>query len=324
MKPPVFILGSPRSGTTLLYHMLLSAGGFAVYRSETHAFNLIALKFGNLGVAENKQRLLQRWLRSKFFQVSGLDAGEIQRKIMDECRSGGDFLRILMGEIARKQGVDRWADCTPEHLLYLREIKRELPDALVIHIIRDGRDVALSYAKQKWIHPLPWDKNQDVLVAGLHWEWMVRKGRVGGREIAPDYVEMHFEDLVNQPQVVLARLGEFIHHDLDYERIKKVSIGSVNSPNTSFESRAKEDFHPVGRFRGQLGEKDLARLEALIGGSLQEFGYALATPEEKRKNGFEVSRMQASYRMLFETKQWLKSNTPLRRLVSTALMDGES
>jgi hypothetical protein len=324
MKPPVFILGSPRSGTTLLYHMLLSAGGFAVYRSETHVFNLIALKFGNLSLAENKQRLLQQWLRSRFFKVSGLDAGEIQSKIMDGCRSGGDFLRIIMEEVARKQGVDRWADCTPEHLLYLREIKKELPDALVIHIVRDGRDVALSYAKQRWIQPLPWDKKKDIQVAGLYWEWIVQKGREGGREIAPDYVEMHFEDLVNQPKVTLARLGEFIHHDLDYERIKKVGIGSVSSPNTSFESKTKENFHPVGRFREQFAQEDLARLETLIGGSLQEFGYALATPEEKRKNGFEVARMRGSYRMLFETKQWLKSNTALRRVVSTALMHEEA
>ena len=36
---PVFVVGSPRSGTTLLYHMLLSAGRFAIYRAETHVFN---------------------------------------------------------------------------------------------------------------------------------------------------------------------------------------------------------------------------------------------------------------------------------------------
>ena len=63
---------------------------------------------------------MEIWLRSKLFRVSGLDAGEISAKIMAECRSGGDFLRIVMGEVARKQGVGRWADCTPEHLLYMR------------------------------------------------------------------------------------------------------------------------------------------------------------------------------------------------------------
>src|SRR5713226_775192 len=147
-KAPVFVLGCPRSGTTVLYHMLLSSGGFAVYRAESNVFNLLVPRFGNLSSAANRQKLMEYWIRSKLFRASGLDAREINAKIMAECQSGGDFLRIVMEETARKQGASRWADCTPDHLLYIPEIKRELPDALIIHIIRDGRDVALSYVKQ--------------------------------------------------------------------------------------------------------------------------------------------------------------------------------
>ena len=44
-KAPVFVLGCPRSGTTVLYHMLLSAGGFAVYRAESNVFNLLVPRF---------------------------------------------------------------------------------------------------------------------------------------------------------------------------------------------------------------------------------------------------------------------------------------
>src|ERR1700730_18323820 len=71
---PVFVLGSPRSGTTLLYHMLLSSGGFAVYRSETHVFNMLETAYGDLGNASNKRKLMKAWLGSKLFRVSGLDA----------------------------------------------------------------------------------------------------------------------------------------------------------------------------------------------------------------------------------------------------------
>jgi len=53
MKPPVFIVGSPRSGTTLLYHMLLSAGGFAVYLTESKVFDLVFPQFPNLNSPEN-------------------------------------------------------------------------------------------------------------------------------------------------------------------------------------------------------------------------------------------------------------------------------
>src|SRR5579862_9542720 len=122
-KAPVFVLGCGRSGTTLLYHMLLSAGGFAVYRSESNAINLLEPRFGDLSIKRNKEKLMRAWLASKLFERSGLEAQAIKLKVLAECQNGGDFLRIVMGEIARQQKVDRWADCTPEHLLHLRRIK---------------------------------------------------------------------------------------------------------------------------------------------------------------------------------------------------------
>src|SRR5438067_1476877 len=116
---PVFVLGCVRSGTTLLYHMLLSAGGVAVYRAESNAINLLEPRFGDLSVRRNKEKLMEALLNSKLFRVSGLHAESIRAKVIAECKNGGDFLRIVMGEVARSQNVSRWADCTPEHLLYL-------------------------------------------------------------------------------------------------------------------------------------------------------------------------------------------------------------
>ncbi len=61
---PVFVVGSPRSGTTLLYHMLLSAGGFARYRAETHVFNTLAPRFGHLRRERDVAEALRTWLAS--------------------------------------------------------------------------------------------------------------------------------------------------------------------------------------------------------------------------------------------------------------------
>ncbi len=195
-KAPVFVLGCGRSGTTLLYHMLLSAGGFAIYRAESNAINLLEPRFGNLSSRRNKERLMDAWLASKLFDRSGLDAGMIKARMMAECRNGGDFLRILMGEIARSQHVERWAECTPEHLLHLPRIKETIPEALIIHIIRDGRDVALSNAKLGYVRRAWWDRSPNVLACGLYWEWIVRKGRVDGSKLGADYTEVRVEDFI--------------------------------------------------------------------------------------------------------------------------------
>ena len=312
-RAPVFVLGCPRSGTTVLYHMLLSAGDFAVYRAESNVFNLLVPRFRGLRSATHRKKLLNTWLKSKLFRVSGLDAREISGRIMAECRGGGDFLRIVMEEIARKQGTARWADCTPDHLLYMEEIKRQIPEALFIHIIRDGRDVALSYARQGWSYPLPWDRRQRVGVAGLYWEWAVRKGREQGRRLGADYREVRFEDLVANPRPTISRLGEFIEHDLNYDRIQRNAIGSVRQPNTSFAAASNESFDPVARWRTKMSVEQAAAFETLVGDFLEELGYELAS-EGQRKASVRASQLRKTYLAWFEAKHRMKA-TPLGRLV---------
>src|SRR5258708_24263402 len=107
-KAPVFVLGCPRSGTTVLYHMLLSAGNFAVYRAESNVFSVLQPRFGNLSFASNRQHLLRMWLKVRLFQSTGVEAENISPKIMRDFHSAGDFLRIVMEETAPHQGMERW------------------------------------------------------------------------------------------------------------------------------------------------------------------------------------------------------------------------
>ena len=322
-QAPVFVVGSPRSGTTLLYHMLLSAGGFAVYRSETNAFNILETHFGPLASVENRRRLMDSWLRSKLFRVSGLDAEQIRARVLEPgCRNGGDFLRIVMGEVARRQNVERWADCTPEHALYVSRIKETIPDALVIHIIRDGRDVALSMSRLAFPRTLPWDRERRLVVAGLYWGWMVRHARRSGRTLGRDYLEVRFEELVSHPRETLLSLSRFIGQDLDYDRILEVGIGSVSDPNSSFKAGGRGGgFQPVGRWREALDPAGLQALEDCVGGLLEALGYEPANPGEARSRRPRPLVMRAVYRMFFGSKLCLKRYTPLARLCGSKDID---
>ena len=298
----------------MLYHMLLSAGGFANYRSESNVFNLLSPKFSGMRSIADRKALLDVWLKSILFRVSGLDRDAIAKKIISHCNSAGEFLQMVMQEVAHAQGAARWAECTPEHILFMQEIKQQIPDALFIHIVRDGRDVALSYARQGWSHPLPWDRNDRLGVAGLYWEWLVRKGREQAKELGPDYCEIRFEDLIAKPQETLAELGSFIDHDLNYEAIQRAGIGAVTEPNTSFSVERRASFNPVGRWKTTITAEEIAALEELVGSLLTLLGYELSSTV-KRGGKFHAARMRAIYLPMFEAKQWAKTKTPLGRLV---------
>jgi hypothetical protein len=313
-KAPVFVLGCPRSGTTLLYHMLLSAGNFVVYRSESQVFNLLEPRFGDLSIMRNKRKLLATWESSDLFQKTGLTEAQVEQEVLANCQNAGDFLRIVMEAMARVQGVERWAECTPEHLLSLPRIKQTIPNALVIHIIRDGRDVALSMEKQKWIRPFPWDQGKGVLVAALYWEWIVRKGREQGEALGSDYREVHYEDLVTNPRETLAQLGDFVEQELDYDHIQQVGIGSVSKPNSSFKAEpGSGEFKPVARWKTSLSGDRLRDLDCLLGGTLKELGYAVENAAAEAPNRGALERMRGLYHAYFENKHMLKTKTPLGR-----------
>jgi hypothetical protein len=310
----VFVVGSPRSGTTLLYHMLLSAGGFASYHTEADVFNMLVPRFGDLSVRRHREALLAEWLPSEFFRRSGLDPEPFRTKVLERCESGGDFLRLLMESIAERQQVDRWAECTPENLLYVHDIKRTIPDAIFVHIVRDGRDVALSIARQGWIGRRSRTDEGRVLRSGLYWEWMVRRGRESLRHYAGDVLEIRYERLITRPDETLAHLGSFIDHDLSYERIKDVAVGTVGKPNTSFpDENGRRAGDPVGRWRSIFSPGALAKFERATGPLLVELGYPLESQAQARDTARSVVATRALAHRYFDSRYWLKTRTPLGR-----------
>jgi len=311
---PVFVVGSPRSGTTLLYDMLLSSGHFAVYLTESNVFSVLAQRFGDLSLVANRRKLLRVWLASKLYRASGLQAQLIEKRILEDCSSYGDFLRITMEEIARSQNLPRWAENTPEHILYLPVIKAAIPNALVVHMIRDGRAVALSLDRRpdRGIQGLPWDRQRNLMVQALYWEWIVRRGRGNLEQLGHDYIEIKFEDLVGNPREVLSRLGDFISCELDYDRIQKIGYGSVAKPNTSFKQESQDAcFDPVSRWRKAYSPEELATVEGLVGDYLKELGYPLLTSPAPSAS---LRTMRARYETYFSARFKIKTSSIFKKL----------
>jgi hypothetical protein len=294
--------------------MLLSAGNFAVYRAESQVFNILEPRFGDLSSPKHRRAMLSAWYKSPLFAKTGLAREDVEGPVMDACRNGGDFLRTYMETMARQQHVERWADCTPEHLLYLKRIKQTIPDALIIHVLRDGRDVSLSLEKQGWIRPFKWHRDAGLPVAAVYWDWIVRRGRTQGLKLGADYLEVQYENLVQTPEAALEQIGAFVAQPLDYGHIQKIGIGSVTRPNTSFASDLKEhEFQPVARWKSGMSEDQRAVVDTLVGETLKELGYSAKNEPIAATDRRNLQRMRSLYQSYFSTKFLLKSKTAFGR-----------
>lgn len=323
---PVFVMGCHRSGTNLLYDMLLSSGGFTIYRGYLPIYKTLIPRFGSMKNRGNREKIVQTWLRSKGFRRTGLDADQLSARILKECRNGGDFIRVVMDSVANSQHSQRWAVYDPDNVLHVERVKRDLPNAIFVHIIRDGRDIALSLKKMGGFAPLPWDRGQteSLVATSLYWEWMLRKGREHGRKFPADYIEIRYEDLIGKPTEVLRKLGSFLDHDLDYDRIQQAGLGRLSETNSSFrEEGDKETINPLGRWKERLTPVDVAAIEATVGECLLENGYELSLPANERRRTIRQSWMRSEYPMFLNSKLWLKLNTPVGRFSNMSALELE-
>ena len=263
------------------------------------------------------------FLRSEGFRRSGLNGPQLTAKLLETCRNGGDFIRIVMDEIARQQNVARWALYDPEMLVRIATIKKEIPEALFIHIIRDGRDIALSLRKLGGFNPLPWtESTRSLEEIALYWEWLVQKGRSYGGQIANDYAEIHFEELVGNPRVALKKLSQFLDHDLDYDRIQAASLGTLGKSNSSFrDDKSDGALNPIQRWKQKLSKNQIAALEWQVGKTLEATGYELSVSEHAWKPGIREHFLRSIYQPFLDGKLWLKANTPLGKVSSLSKLE---
>ena len=109
---------------------------------------------------------------------------------------------------AARQQKSRWGDKTPIYCRYLETIRRVLPEARFIHIIRDGRDAALSL-RQMWFSP-----GWEIETQAEYWRDCIQAARRAGVG-RDDYLEVRYEDLVINTQVTLEKTCA--HIELSYD-----------------------------------------------------------------------------------------------------------
>jgi hypothetical protein len=262
MTVKFFIVGCPRSGTTMLQQALGRHSQIAI-PPETAFFTIP--RFSTRGRREHLQRLNEDLGIALPHNPSTATAGAA-RALYEE------MTRLYLTHLG-KVGVTHFGEKTPVHLSRLRQIRQVFPDARAICIYRDGRDVALSLLS------LPWT-SRDLYVNFALWRYCCRLQRQLQRAAELPVHFVRYEDLVAGPERELRAITAFL--GLPYEaRLTDASIdaGGVPPWESQWKARANEPIHPgrLGLWRDRLSEAQLGVLERWGGNDLRELGYELAT-----------------------------------------------
>ena len=161
------------------------------------------------------------------------------------------------------------------HVLYLRRLARLFPEARFVHIIRDGRDVVLSYQSVTW-------GPATATEAAVRWRENVRRGRRDGRRLGPDrYREIRYEELVADPEPLLRSLCEFLEFEWDGAMLHHQAAADAVIAATRFPAAHQRLLLPPTRglrdWRRDMPERDVAAFEAIAGDLLHELGYGRET-----------------------------------------------
>ena len=186
----------------------------------------------------------------------------------------------------------------------------------IIHIIRDGRDAALSIRKLGWHGCKSKDTLKQLLYAGLNWQESVICGREAGARYPNQYMELHYEYLVNNPSEALTQLSDFVGINFCQTQMENIRFGSLKMANSEFmspEESARGGLinTAVGRWRNILTEKEAQLLSAAIGKTLTTLDYQDIGVNECTY--FDNSEI-ALIRLRLKLSRWLRLKTILGRL----------
>ena len=281
--PPLFVVGCGRSGSTLLRLMLDAHPDLAV-PGESHFIPQLRRMFPDPVDGGTLTAALLRTPHFRHWKVAESSVRERVRSLRTPT-----FAAVIASAFeanADEQGKRRWGDKTPIHVRSIPLLSGLWPDARFVHLIRDGRDVALSYLS------LPWGPDT-VWAAALKWRRDVGTGIRDGQPLGTSrYLEVRYEELVAAPADALRAICAFAGLRFDEAMLDPgARLGHPTlAPDAgrAFHARVQEEVTPGARnWRTQMSPGDVRRFEAVAGALLRDLGYERRFPAARLRDRVE-------------------------------------
>jgi hypothetical protein len=287
MNPFVFVVGCPRSGTTLLQRLMDAHPELAVVHETLWIPSFYERRLGLTPDGDVTPALLPRLLAHRRFEQLGIAADELDRLFAATAPVRyASFVGALFDRYGAQRGKPLVGDKSPGYVRSIPVLHGLWPHARFVHLIRDGRDVCLSalgWAKADRVFADfgTWP-DEPVMTAALWWERSVRLGREAGRALpAGLYQELRYERLVEDPETECRALCGFL--GLRYEpAMLAYHEGRMRAaPSLSSKRQWLPPTPGLRDWRTEMDRRDLDRFEAVAGTFLDELGYERATSNGK-------------------------------------------
>jgi hypothetical protein len=300
-NPFVFLVGCPRSGTTLLRRMLDAHPEVAI-TPETHWIpELLDQRAERDNNGAVTMETVQALSTHRKFARLGITAGELEALVSEgHAMSYSSFVGRVFDLYGMKHGKSLVGDKTPGYVRKIAILNALWPRAGYVHLVRDGRDVCLSV--------LGWDRSERIIgrfrtwvddrvaTAGLWWEWNVRLGRETGQRLGSGlYLEVDYETLVVNPEQVCGELCDFLGLRFDDAMVRYHEGRSKTKSGLDAKHAWLPPTPGLRAWRSEMESTDLERFEAVAGSLLDELGYERAVSHPSHEAVTTALRVRNSF-----------------------------
>ncbi len=285
VEKPIMIVGVGRSGTTLIQSML-NAHPEICFPPESHFIrDFIANNEGNklysAGGLDAVEKAMNESVCVNRFGVDSQSVFEPFRDGSIEFSLGNLFSRYLF-LYARSKGKSRIGEKDPANAVLLKYIKATYPEAKIVHIIRDPRDIILSRLKTEMEQDAPIQFYAENYVNGF-----ITARNEGNHLFGDNYAEIYYEELITNPETVLSDLCKKIdipYHDrmLNYQNEAKdiVTKGEYKWKSNVFKPVMKNN---ANKWKTGLTSAQIQIVENICKDIFPETIYELSSHASHRK-----------------------------------------
>jgi len=273
---PFFIIGSGRSGNTLLRRILYAHSALHI-PPETYVLGRVIRIFRQYRRANWKDLVFLTLAQLEYypeFETFEIALRPLANRLLETSASVRSLAFIVDSFFryhAEQHGIacQRWGDKTPLNTFSLSLIHSVFPDAQFIHMIRDGCDVVSSYV-EAGIY-------QNIDDAGRRWRDSIQAAERFSHSYPGSCWEIRYEALVSQPEHVVRQLCGFL--DIDFENSMLDShpysayMGDVTLHDHHHRVHQPISLSSIGKGRTLMSKSEKARLQGIIGKTLHHLGY---------------------------------------------------